>query len=61
MPDLYLSDDVYAALEKYAKAEKDRMDNPTIKRMITAKSVAQMILRNELQRRGYLKPSGALK
>lgn len=53
---LTIPEDVMAALNKYAAAEKDRMDNPLIKELITGKSLAQKILANEVQKRGYYEP-----
>ena len=53
---LTIPEEVMVALNKYASAEKDRMDNPLIKELITGKSLAQKILMNEVQKRGYYEP-----
>jgi hypothetical protein len=48
--------DVMAALNSYADVERENIENPLVKRMITGKSIAQHILKNEVQKRGYYKP-----
>lgn len=52
---LTISEETYLALVEYAKVEKKRMDNPLIAEMITPLSLAQHILQNEVQKRGYYK------
>lgn len=58
---LTIPDDVFAALVEYAKAERKRMEsvgsNPLIIEMITPLSVAQHILKNEVQKRGHWSPT----
>lgn len=49
---------VLEALTSYAEDEKARQDNPVIKDLITPKSIAQHILKNELILRGYLSRDG---
>jgi hypothetical protein len=53
--ELSIPGDIKEALERYAAKEKKRMGrkNPVIADMITWKSLAQHILRNEVQKRGY--------
>jgi hypothetical protein len=50
---IYIPKDVRESLEKYAAAERKRMDNPLVSELITWKSLAQHILRNEVQKRGH--------
>jgi hypothetical protein len=50
---MYVPQDVRTGLKLYADAEKKRQDNPLIAEMITWKSLAIKILRNETQKRGY--------
>ena len=50
---LEIHPDVMLALDKYADAERERMENPEIKKLITGKSLAQHILKNEVEKRGY--------
>ena len=52
---IHVPRDMMEALDEYAKVEKARQDNPVIAEMITKKSIAIHILRNELEKRGYLK------
>ena len=52
-PRIHVPEDVRIALEKYAGAEKKRMKNPIIADMITWRSLANHILLNEVQKRGY--------
>ena len=42
-----------AALERYADVERRRQKNPAIAELITWRSLAQHILRNEVEKRGY--------
>jgi len=55
---LILPTDTYSALEVYAKAERRKFSNPDVARMVTAKSIAQHILTNELEKREYLDRRG---
>ena len=48
-------DDIKESLEAYAEYERGRQDNEIIREMITWKSLANKILRNEVQKRGYYK------
>lgn len=48
-----IPDDVKASLIKYAEVEKKLQKNPLIKDLITWKALANHILRNEVQKRGY--------
>ena len=50
---VYVPDDIRLSLEKYAEAEKKRQTNPLIKEMITWKSLALHILRNDVVKRGF--------
>lgn len=50
---IQVPDDVRAALKRYAEAEKKRQKNPVIAELITWRSIAQHILRNEVQKRGH--------
>jgi len=52
-PRIHVPEDVRTALDKYANAEKKRMKNPLIADMITWRSLANHILLNEVQKRGY--------
>lgn len=52
---LTIPEDVYNALQRYSSEEKKRMKNPAIAELITPLSLAQHILRNEVQKRGYYK------
>ena len=49
----YIPDDIWEALGRYAAAERKRLNNPVIDPLITHKSVAIHILRNEVQKRGH--------
>jgi hypothetical protein len=42
-----------AALEEYARVERERMNNPLIKELITWRSIAQKILMNAVEKQGY--------
>ena len=53
---LSVPQDVKDALIAYADAERQRMENPIIKELITWKSLANKILKNETQKRGYWVP-----
>lgn len=53
---IYFQEDIREAAKAYAAAERDRMDNPLIKELITWKSIIQQIVRNDLQKHGYYKP-----
>jgi hypothetical protein len=48
-------DDIKESLEAYAENERSLQDNEVIREMITWKSLANKILRNEVQKRGYYK------
>ena len=51
---LYVATVTKKSLEKYAEAERKRnKDNPIMRDMITWKSLANHILLNEVQKRGY--------
>jgi len=50
---LTIPEDVYSALQRYSTEEKKRMKNPLIADLITPLSLAQHILLNEVQKRGY--------
>jgi hypothetical protein len=51
-----IPEDVMVALNSYADVERENIENPLVKRMITGKSIAQHILKNEVQKRGYYQP-----
>jgi hypothetical protein len=54
---LYVQNNVISALERYAASERKRQkDNPVLQSMITWKSLANHILRNEVEKRGFYKP-----
>ena len=54
---LYVPDSVMSALMSYAASERKRQkDNPVLQSMITWKSLANHILRNEVEKRGFYKP-----
>lgn len=57
---LTIPDDVFAALVEYSNAERKRMasngTNPLVIEMITPLSLAQHILKNDVQKRGYWSP-----
>jgi hypothetical protein len=48
-----IPDDIRDSLIAYAEVEKRLQTNPVIRDLITWKSLANKILRNEVQRRGY--------
>ena len=50
---LTIPQNIREALMNYAVVERKRMKNPIIKEMITWKSLANSILKNEVQKRGY--------
>ena len=50
---MYIPKDVRESLVKYSEAERARVKNPVIEPLITWKSLAVHILRNEVQKRGY--------
>ena len=50
---LYVADDTRQSLEKYADAERKRGKGTALPDLITWKSLANHILRNEVQKRGY--------
>lgn len=50
---LTIPQNIREALMNYAVVERKRMKNPVIKEMITWKSLANNILKNEVQKRGY--------
>lgn len=50
---MYIPKDVRESLVKYSEAERERVKNPVIEPLITWKSLAVHILRNEVQKRGY--------
>lgn len=52
---MYVAHDTRLALERYAVAERTRNAGSAIVELITWKSLAQHILRNEVQKRGYYK------
>ena len=52
---IHVPGEVRDALKDYARVERERQDNPVIAEMISWKSLANHILRNEVERRGYLK------
>lgn len=52
-PRVFVPEDVRDSLKRYADEEKKRQKNPVIADMITWRSLANHILRNEVQRRGY--------
>lgn len=53
---LTIPEDVMVALNKYAAVERKRQKNPMIAELITGKSIAQHILKNEVQKRGHYEP-----
>jgi hypothetical protein len=53
---IIIPEDVMAALNSYADVERENIENPLVQRMITGKSIAQHILKNEVQKRGYYQP-----
>ena len=54
---LTLPQSVRESLERYAASERKRQkDNPVLQSMITWKSLANHILRNEVEKRGFYKP-----
>ena len=57
-PRLHIPNDIQEALDKYAAAERKRINNPLIAELITGKSLAQKILRNECEKRGYAERCG---
>lgn len=57
-PRVFVPEDVRIALDKYATEEKKRQSNPVIADMITWRSLANHILRNEVQKRGYYSGAG---
>lgn len=59
--DLYIPEETIKSLKKYADDERGRQDNPIIKDLITWKSLAQHILKNELIKRGYMQHTGKAK
>ena len=50
---LHIPADIKASLVKYAYAERKLQENPLIREMITWRSLANHILRNEVQKRGF--------
>jgi len=52
-PRVFVPEDVREALKRYASAESKRQKNPVIAAMITWRSLANNILKNEVQKRGY--------
>ena len=58
---LYVAISTKQALERYATAERKRNKGSAIEPLITWKSLAQHILLNEVQKRGYYKKSEAKK
>jgi len=54
--DLSIPANIKEALERYAAAERKRMDNPIIKDLITWRSLAQKILKDSVQRAGHWEP-----
>lgn len=58
---LYVAISTKQALERYAADERKRNKGSAIEELITWKSLAQHILLNEVQKRGYYKKSEAKK
>lgn len=58
---VHVPEHIKEGLIKYAYAERKRMDNPVIRDMITWRSLANHILLNEIQKRGYYVAKKALK
>ena len=58
---LVLPADTLKALDMYAEDERKNMENELIAKMVTSKSLAQHILKNELIRRGYMYRNGKVK
>ena len=52
-PRIHVPEDIRESLEKYAAAERKLQKNPVIAEMITWRSIANHILRNEVQKRGH--------
>jgi hypothetical protein len=59
--ELYIPEETRKALKAYSDAERKRQDNPVIQDLITWKSMAQHILKNELIKRGYMLQNGKAK
>lgn len=52
-PRVFVPEDVREALKRYAAVESKRQKNPVIAAMITWRSIANHILKNEVQKRGH--------
>lgn len=55
---VHVPDEVIASLIMYAEEERRMQNNPVIAEMITWRSLANHILLNEVQKRGYYKRKG---
>ena len=55
---LYVAIATKQSLERYAAAERSRNKGSAIEPLITWKSMAQHILKNEVQKRGFYKGVG---